>query len=319
MTDKHELRPNKSVVDHEHHGDAHYHHHHDVQIQDESDLKRIRAAFFLNIGFSAVEFVFGLFTNSVAILSDALHDLGDAVSLGFAWFFARLSTKDSDSEYTYGYQRFSALGALINGFILLFGAVYIITEAIPRLVNPEPVKAGWMILISILGIGANILAVLRLKEGETLNAKVVSLHLLEDVFGWAAVLVVSVVMLIVDLPILDPILSMVISGWVIIQAVRSLFDIAKVFLQGVPSSSSVKELRQLFCEIPMVLDAHHTHIWSLDGHSNVFTTHLVVKAECSREDICRIKDTVHELTKEFNPEHSTIEIEFDGDDCRLKA
>lgn len=315
MNDQHQTPSDKHGHEHGHHGEAH--HHHEIQINDESDLKRIRAAFFLNIGFSILELVFGLFTNSVAILSDALHDLGDAISLGFAWFFAGLSTKESDSDYTYGYQRFSALGALINGFILLFGAVYIITQAIPRLINPEPVKAGWMILISILGIGANLLAVLRLKEGETLNAKVVSLHLLEDVFGWAAVLIVSIVMLFIDLPVLDPILSIVISAWVIIQAVRSLFDIAKVFLQGVPNAPSVRELEEKFCGIPKVMATHHTHIWSLDGNSNVFTTHLVVNPACSREDICRIKADVYEFTKDFNPKHSTIEIEYEGDDCRL--
>ena len=297
----------------EHHD---HHHHHDVNIKDASDLKRIRAAFFLNFAFSALELVFGLFTNSVAILSDALHDLGDAVSLGLAWFFARLSTKESDSKYTYGYQRFSTLGALINGFILLFGAIYIITEAIPRLLDPQPVKAGWMVVISIFGIAANFAAVVRLREGETLNAKVVSLHLLEDVFGWAAVLLVSIVMTFVDLPILDPILSVVISLWVIIQAVRSLFDIAKVFLQGIPNVS-LDTLNQRICEIPDVLNTHHTHIWSLDGSSNVFTTHIVVDSQCTREAICQIKDEIHTLTKEFNPEHSTIEVEYDGDDCRL--
>ena len=302
---------------HDHHHEGHHQHHHDINIHDQSDLRRIRVAFFLNFGFSILELIFGLFTNSVAILSDALHDLGDAVSLGFAWFFARLSTKASDQQFTYGYQRFSALGALVNGFILLIGAVFIIREAVPRLFAPEPVKAGWMILISILGIGANFLAVLRLKEGETLNAKVVSLHLLEDVFGWAAVLLVSIVMLVVDIPILDPLLSIAISVWVLIQSIQSLSETVRVFLQAVPSQSAVKELERKFCEIPKVLATHHTHIWSLDGHSNVFSTHLVVSSTSNRGDVCRIKSAVYELTQEFNPEHSTIEIEYEGEDCRL--
>jgi cobalt-zinc-cadmium efflux system protein len=269
------------------------------------------------MGFSVLELIFGLFTNSVAILSDALHDLGDGVSLGFAWFFARLSTKESDQEYSYGYQRFSTLGALMNSFILLFGAIFIIQEAIPRLISPEPVKAGWMILISIVGIGANFLAVIRMQEGKTLNAKVVSLHLLEDVFGWAAVLLVSIVMLIVDFPILDPILSLVISVWVLVQAIRSLVETAKVFLQAVPGESAIREIEAQLCEIPDVIGIHHTHIWSLDGHSNVFTTHLIVNPQCTRDDICRIKTAVYELTEGFNPEHTTIEIEYEGDDCRL--
>jgi cobalt-zinc-cadmium efflux system protein len=143
--------------------------------------------------------------------------------------------------------------------------------------------------------------------------------LLEDVFGWVAVLVVSIVMLFIDFPILDPLLSLVVSAWVIIQAVRSLFEISKVFLQAVPKAPPVDELERNFLEIPEVIASHHTHIWSLDGNSNVFTTHLVVHPDCDHEDICRIKAAVQSLTSGFNPEHSTIEIEFEGDDCRLNG
>lgn len=302
---------------HQHH--IYGHHHSDVtEIQTDSDLKRIQFAFFLNIGFSIIELIFGLITNSVAILSDALHDLGDAISLGFAWFFARISRKDSDLHFTYGYQRFSALGALVNSIILLIGAIFIVSEAIPRLFAPEAVRADWMIAVAVVGIGANLLAVLRLKKGETLNARVVSLHLLEDVFGWVAVLVVAILMLFVDLPILDPILSLLISIWVIVQAVQSLVETGRLFLQGVPSTSSVDELERSFRQIPMVLATHHTHIWSLDGHSNVFSTHLVVAEGCEWSDVCEIKKAVHALTIDFNLEHSTIEIEYEGDDCQLK-
>jgi len=200
----------------------------------------------------------------------------------------------------------------------LVGAVFIISEAIPRLFSPEAVRADWMVVVAIVGIGANLLAVLRLEKGQTLNARVVSLHLLEDVFGWVAVLFVAIVMLFVDLPILDPILSLLVSGWVIVQAVRSLIETAKLFLQGVPSTSSVRELEEAFRRIPKVVATHHTHIWSLDGYSNVFSTHLVVEEDCEWEEVCEIKRSVHALTKEFNLEHSTIEIEYERDDCYLK-
>jgi len=292
------------------------HDHHHTHVEN-GDLSRIQVAFALNFGFALLELFFGWLTNSMAIFSDALHDLGDSTSLGLAWVLAKISGKKKDDRYSYGYQRFSLMGAFINAVILFTGSVLILIESIPRIIHPEAVRADWMIVIAVVGIVVNGTASLRMKDGKTQNAKVVSLHLLEDVIGWAAVLVVSILMLFWDWKILDPLLSVGISIWVIVNVVKNIQQTIRYFLQGVPSDISVRELDEKIKVIPAVLDVHHTHIWSLDGDANVFTTHLVVDANCTHEDVCRIKQAIYAIAKGCNAAHSTIEVEFDGDECTM--
>ena len=164
------------------HSHAHHHDHH-------GDVKNIKVAFFLNFGFAIIEIIGGFLTNSVAILSDAVHDLGDSLSLGLAWYFQKYSRKKSDSTYTYGYRRFSLVGALANSLVLIVGSILILTEAIPRIFNPQQAHPQGMMMLAVLGIAVNGVAMLRLRRGKSLNEKVVSLHLMEDVLGWIAVLV----------------------------------------------------------------------------------------------------------------------------------
>jgi len=169
---------------------THIHHIH-RRLHEEGNISK---AFFLNLSFTVVEIIGGLFTNSLAILSDALHDFGDSISLGLAWYFQRLSKKDRDQNFSYGYGRFSLLGALVNSVILTVGSVFILYKAIPGVLAPEEADSLGMIWLALLGVVVNTLAVATLKKGQSLNEKVVRLHLLEDVFGWVAVLIGAGVM-----------------------------------------------------------------------------------------------------------------------------
>jgi cobalt-zinc-cadmium efflux system protein len=207
--------------------DHHDHHHH---------TGNIRAAFFLNLFFTIIEIVGGIFTNSVAILSDALHDLGDSISLGLSWYFQKLSQKKRDHRFTFGYKRFSIFGAIINSIVLVIGSLFIIIESFPRLLNPQQPNAEGMILLSILGILVNGAAFLKLKKGTSLNEKVVSLHLLEDVLGWVAVLIASIVMMYFDVPILDPLLSLLIAAYILFNVFKNLKSALKIILQAIPSN-----------------------------------------------------------------------------------
>ena len=191
---------------HEHHHHGHHHHH---------DTENISTAFFLNLAFTIIEIIGGLMTNSVSIMSDALHDLGDSLSLGLAWYFQKVAKKGRDKTFSYGYKRFSVLGAMINAIVLVIGSVFILQESIPRLWQPETPNAQGMFWLAILGILVNGAAVLKLKKGTSLNEKVISLHLLEDVLGWAAVLIGSVLMYFFDLPIIDPLLSIGIAFFIL--------------------------------------------------------------------------------------------------------
>lgn len=276
----------------------------------------IRAAFLLNLGFTLFEIVGGLYTNSLAILSDALHDLGDSFSLGMAWYLERHSQRGSDTRYSYGYRRFSLLSALLNTIVLITGSLWILSQAIPRLLEPEPANAGGMALLALVGIAVNGAAALRVRRGTSLNARVIAWHLLEDVLGWVAVLIVSLSLLLTELYILDPILSILISLYVLYNMARNLRVTSALFLQSVPEAIDLGELERKLGAIPLVTSVHHTHVWSLDGENHVLTTHLVVDGQAGKEDLVRIKCAFRDLTGDLSLAHSTVEIEFE-EDCSM--
>lgn len=295
------------------HSHSHTHaHEHEYQTE-----QNIKFAFFLNLAFTLIEIVGGLWTNSMAILSDSVHDLGDSLSLGLAWFLDRYSKRGQDAHFSYGYTRFSLLGALINTIVLIGGSIFVLTEAIPRLINPEPTNAAGMILFALLGISVNGAAMLRLRRSESLNARVVAWHLLEDVLGWVAVLIVSVTLLFVEAPILDPILSILIMLYVLYNVVKTLRETLGLFLQGVPPNVNIEELDNRLRSINYVQTTHHTHVWSMDGVHHILTTHLVVDPCATREETQQIKEEVRHICDDIACLHSTIEIEYTGDECRM--
>jgi cobalt-zinc-cadmium efflux system protein len=265
-----------------------------------------------------LEIVGGLWTNSLAILSDALHDLGDSFSLGLSWYLERYSKKGNDSRFSYGYRRFSLLAALFNILVLLAGGFIILSEAVPRLINPEHSNAQGMALFAVAGIVVNGLAVLRLRGGQSLNARMVAWHLFEDVLGWVAVLITSLVLLFWDIHILDPILSILITLYVLWNVIRNLRRTADLFLQAVPEDYDVGEIESKLLELEAVKSVHHTHLWSLDGEHHVLTTHLVVDPCTTREQVLQLKREVNEFTAARHFEHTTLEIEYEDEDCRMK-
>jgi len=282
------------------------------------DTADIKLAFFLNLGFTILEIVGGLLTNSVAILSDALHDLGDSLSLGIAWYLSRYSERERDVHFSYGYRRFSLLGALVTTLILVVGSLYVLYEAVPRLRNPVMPDAQGMALFAVIGIAVNGYAALRLRGGRSLNAQAVGWHLIEDVLGWIAVLIVSIVLLFVDVPILDPLLSIAITLYVLFNVLRNLNNTIRLFLQGVPKDVDIEAIKAQLQAIPGVRSTHHTHVWSLDGEHHVLSTHLVVDGAATREDVYRVKGAAIRLFDEDAYEHVTIEIEYEDEGCRLR-
>jgi cobalt-zinc-cadmium efflux system protein len=296
-----------SQPDHEHHHHAH----------STGTGSSIRTAFFLNLGFALLEIFGGLYTNSLAILSDALHDFGDSLSLGVAWFLERYSHKKEDSRFTYGYRRFSLLGALITTVVLLGGSLYIIAEAIPRLMRPEHSDAPGMAAFAVVGIAINGFAALRLRREESMNARVIAWHLIEDVLGWAAVLVVSLVMLVSDIHILDPILSILIALYILYNVVRNLRKTLNLFLQAVPSQMDLAALAKRIEALPGVLSTHHMHAWSLEGESHVLTLHVMVAEDASREQVIELRRHIRELLAHAQLAYTTIEIEYGPNDCMM--
>lgn len=284
-------------------------HHHDHH----HSTNNIKTAFFLNVGFTLLEIIGGIFVNSVAIISDAIHDLGDSLSLGTAWYLDKKSKKDADNKYSYGYSRFSLLGALINSIVLIVGSIFVIKEAIERLSSPEPTDAKGMMFLAIVGVLINGYAALKLSKGKSLNEKVVSWHLLEDVLGWAAVLVASIVMIFVNVPILDPLLSLLITVYILFGVFSRLRETLQIFLQATPKDVHIDEIEEKILKLKNVDSMHHTHIWSIDGESNVFTTHIKLKDSASFKDAINVKLAAKEILAKHNFSHSTIETELEED------
>ena len=286
---------------------GHHHHHQSGQ--------NLKVAFFLNLGFTILEIFGGLYVNSIAIISDAVHDLGDSLSLGTAWYLDKKSKQGSDKKFSFGYSRFSLLGALINSLVLIAGSVYVINEAFGRLLNPEHSDAGGMIVFAVIGILVNGFAAWKMSGGKTLNEKVVSWHLLEDVLGWVAVLIVAIVLKFKDIQYLDPALSLFITLYILWGVAGRLKDTLYVFLQGVPKEIDLVKIEQELLGIKYVQSLHHTHIWSLEGDHHVFSTHLKLEQIESFESILQVKRDVKEHLKKYHFKHFTIETELDTENC----
>lgn len=286
---------------------SHHHHH-----KHNNDLKNLGLAFIINFLFTILEVIGGLLTNSLSILSDAIHDLGDSFSLGLAWYLQKKSKKGRTHKFTYGYRRFSLLGALINGLILSCGSVYIIIRAIPRLIEPEVTEAKGMMLLAVIGIVVNGYAAYRTSKGESQNERVVSLHLLEDVLGWVAVLIGGIVIYYTSWYSIDPILSILIALYVLFNVVKNLKVSLEVILQAKPRSISIKEIEAELNAIDGVKSYHDIHLWSLDGEKGILTLHLVVE---EKEDQFEIKKEAKERLHALGIEQVTLEIEREGEHC----
>lgn len=291
---------------------GHHHHHH-----ADSSTGKIKVAFFLNFAFTIIEIIGGLMTNSMAILSDALHDLGDSLSLGLAWFLQKFSNKEQSESFSFGYRRFSLLAALINSVVLIVGSVFILTEAIPRLLNPVQPNTTGMLILSILGILVNGAAVFRLRGGDSMNQKVMTWHLLEDVLGWVAVLIVSLVMMFADLPFLDPLASIGITLFILYNVVANFIQTMKLFLEAVPDGVQLDEIITKMNQIDDVKSTHHTHLWSMDGEHHAFSTHVVVGAEATKEKVCEVKEQIKDIIDSIHLDHVTIEVEYEDKPCSI--
>ena len=267
--------------------------------------KNILIAFILNISFSIFEFFGGLMTNSVAILSDSIHDLGDALSIGISYILEKISKKKANNKYTYGYIRYSVLGGIITTTILLVGSILVIINSIKRLFNPTDIDYSGMIIFAIVGVVLNFVAAYVTREGDSINQKAVNLHMLEDVLGWIIVLIGAIIMKFTNIRILDPIMSIGVAIFILIHSIDNLKEVLDLFLEKTPKDIDIEELKKHILEIDGINDIHHIHVWSMDGISNNATMHIVSKSK----NIKKIKEKVREELKEHGIGHVIIETE----------
>ncbi|WP_026473287.1 cation diffusion facilitator family transporter [Alkaliflexus imshenetskii] len=297
---------------------GHHHHHIHPDKKDPGVRKRLKVAFLLNFSFTIIEFIGGVYTNSIAIISDAVHDLGDTIAIGSALWLEKVSERGRDEKYSYGYKRYSTLGAFITSAILLAGSIIIIYEAIPRILNPQPVMAVGMMVMAVLGIIFNGIAVLRLKGGnQSLNNKAVMLHLIEDVLGWIAVLVGSVVIKFTGWYWIDPILSLGVAAFILYNVIVNLKGIAAIFMQTTPRDFDGDKVLSALMAIQNVLEVHDIHTWSMDGNYHVMSVHLVVPVDLTSEQQVSVRSAANVVLREIGIDHPTIAIEFQGEVCDI--
>ena len=272
--------------------------------------KNILIAFILNLGFSIFEFFGGFFTNSVAILSDSIHDLGDALSIGISWILEKKSKKKPDNKHTYGYLRYSVLGGLITTVILFVGSILVIINAIGRIITPVEVNYKGMIIFAIIGVVVNFIASYVTRDGDSINQKSVNLHMLEDVLGWIVVLLGAIIMNYTDISIIDPILSIGVAIFILVNTCINLKEILDLFLAKTPHNVDIDELKEHLVEIEGVDDIHHIHVWSMDGYNNYATMHIVTKSK-------NVKDIKKKIRKELEEHeicHAILETEDEACD-----
>ncbi len=275
--------------------------------------RNILIAFILNLLFSVFEFIGGIFTDSVAIVSDAIHDVGDAASIGISYFLEKKSEKQPDEKYTYGYARYSVFGGFITTFILLIGSLAMIYNAVNRIITPVKINYNGMIVFAVVGVFVNFCAAFFTREGGSINQKAVNLHMLEDVLGWVVVLVGAIVMRFTDFSLIDPIMSIGVSVFIFYNALKNLKEVIDLFLEKAPHNIEVTEIKHHIEKTEGIIEVHHIHVWSMDGHNNFATMHVVTDKEPQK-----IKKEIRSELRNHGIGHVTIEIETSVEHCQEK-
>ena len=239
--------------------------------------KNMTIAFLLNFSFAIIELIFGLLFHSSAVLADAIHDTGDALAIGLSTLFEKISTKKEDREYTLGYKRYSLLGALLTSVILLVGSTLVIVENVSKLFAPEKVNYDGMLVLGIVAIVVNIAASRVVSHGHSHNESILSLHFLEDILGWLAVVGVSIILRFTDWYFLDPLLSLVIAGFILSKALPKFWENIQIFLDHVPSDVDLSQLYQEIAVLENVRAITQLNVWTTDGLEKYAMLHICLE------------------------------------------
>lgn len=270
-------------------------------------------AFILNFSFSIFEFLGGIYTGSIAIMSDAIHDIGDATSIGLSLSLEKISKKQPDNNYTYGYMRYSVLGSTLTTLILLIGSLSVIFNGMNRIIHPTNINYEGMIFFAVIGVCVNLCAAFFTRDGASLNQKAVNLHMLEDGLGWIVVLIGAMIIKFTNFILIDPIMSIGVAIFILINATKNIKEILNIFLEKTPPHIDIEEIKEHIKNIEKVIDVHHIHIWSIDGQNNYATMHVI-----TNDNTQEIKHKIKEELSEHGICHATLEIESENECCHDK-
>ena len=265
-------------------------------------------AFFLNLSYAIVEFIAGGIFGSSAVLADSIHDLGDAIAIGISAFLETISNREEDSHYTLGYKRFSLLGALVTAVILMTGSVLVILENITKLFHPQPVNDEGILWLGIIAVSINVLASLVVRKGKTKNESILSLHFLEDTLGWVAVILMAIVLRFTDWYILDPLLSLVISFFILSKAIPRFWSTLKIFLDAVPEGVDIQQVKSDLEQLDHVASINQLNLWTMDGLEKNAIVHVCLK-KVEHMEVC--KEAIRAMLKDYGFQNITIEVDAD--------
>ena len=265
-------------------------------------------AFFLNLSYAIVEFIAGGIFGSSAVLADSVHDLGDAIAIGISAFLETISNREEDSHYTLGYKRFSLLGAMVTAVILMTGSVLVILENIAKIFHPQPVNDEGILWLGIIAITINVLASLVIRKGQTKNESILSLHFLEDTLDWVTVILMAIVLRFTDWYILDPLLSLVISFFILSKALPRFWSTLKIFLDAVPEGVDIQKIKTDLAELDHVASINQLNLWTMDGLEKNAIVHVCLK-EMEHMETC--KESIRIFLKDCGFQNITIEVDAD--------
>ena len=263
-------------------------------------------AFFLNLSYAIVEFIAGGIFGSSAVLADSIHDLGDAIAIGISAFLETISNREEDRQYTLGYKRFSLLGALVTAVILITGSILVILENITKLLNPQPVNDEGVLWLGIIAVSINVLASLVVRKGKTKNESILSLHFLEDTLGWLAVILMAIILRFTDWYILDPLLSLVISIFILTKAIPRFWSALKIFLDAVPEGVDIKQVKKDLEQLDHVASVNQLNLWTMDGLEKNAIVHVCLE-EIEHIEYC--KESIRNLLKDYGFQNVTVEVD----------
>ncbi|WP_347095071.1 cation diffusion facilitator family transporter [Streptococcus salivarius] len=265
-------------------------------------------AFLLNLSFAIVEFIAGGIFGSSAVLADSVHDFGDAIAIGISAFLESISNRKEDSHYTLGYKRFSLLGAMVTAVILMTGSGMVILENVSKLFHPQPVNEEGLLWLGIIAISVNVLASLVIRKGQTKNESILSLHFLEDTLGWLAVILMAIVLRYTDWYILDPLLSLAISLFILSKAIPRFWSTLRIFLDAVPEGVDIKQVKNDLEQLDNVASINQLNLWTMDGLEKNAIVHVCLD-HVKHMEVC--KESIRGLLKESGFQNVTIEVDED--------
>ena len=265
-------------------------------------------AFFLNLSYAIVEFIAGGIFGSSAVLADSVHDLGDAIAIGISAFLESISNREEDSHYTLGYKRFSLLGAMVTAVILMTGSVLVILENITKIFHPQPVNDEGILWLGIIAVSINVLASLVIRKGQTKNESILSLHFLEDTLGWVAVILMAIVLRFTDWYILDPLLSLAISIFILSKAIPRFWSTLKIFLDAVPEGVDIQQVKRDLEQLDHVASINQLNLWTMDGLEKNAIVHVCLK-KVEHMEVC--KEAIRAMLKDYGFQNITIEVDAD--------